>query len=153
MAEAVNHPAHYNGHPSGVECIEIVEHMGFNLGNAFKYGWRYTSKGDPTENLQKMVWYLDREIARQREHGYSDWLHSDPGARNSFEEVMSTRKAIFNRPSPWCESVRHALAAICEYHRTSSESERWRLLDKAKRCVAQAIDDEGCARWGSGLAI
>ena len=23
----VNHPAHYNQHPSGVECIEVVEHI------------------------------------------------------------------------------------------------------------------------------
>ena len=37
MSDPVNHPPHYNGHPSGVECITIVEHMGFNLGNAIKY--------------------------------------------------------------------------------------------------------------------
>jgi hypothetical protein len=34
--EAIN-PSHYKEHPSGVECIDIVEHMGFNLGNAIKY--------------------------------------------------------------------------------------------------------------------
>jgi len=38
--ELVNHPDHYNKHPSGVECIDIVEHMSFNLGNAVKYIWR-----------------------------------------------------------------------------------------------------------------
>lgn len=32
--EKVNHPKHYNAHPSGVECIDIVEHMNFNRGNA-----------------------------------------------------------------------------------------------------------------------
>ena len=32
--DSVNHPKHYTSHPSGVECIAIVEHMGFNLGNA-----------------------------------------------------------------------------------------------------------------------
>jgi len=31
--DSVNHPRHYTTHPSGVECIQITEHMGFNLGN------------------------------------------------------------------------------------------------------------------------
>jgi hypothetical protein len=36
-ADAVNHPPHYTSHPSGVECIQVTEHMGFCLGNAVKY--------------------------------------------------------------------------------------------------------------------
>ena len=36
----INHPQHYNQHPSGIECITIVEHMTFNIGNAVKYLWR-----------------------------------------------------------------------------------------------------------------
>ena len=32
--DPVNHPKHYTEHPSGIECIQITEHMGFNLGNA-----------------------------------------------------------------------------------------------------------------------
>jgi len=36
-SDPVNHPPHYNRHPSGVECIQITEHMNFNLGNAVKY--------------------------------------------------------------------------------------------------------------------
>jgi hypothetical protein len=27
MADMVNHPVHYTSHPSGVETIEITEHM------------------------------------------------------------------------------------------------------------------------------
>lgn len=27
--EAVNHPKHYNSSASGVECIDVVEHMSF----------------------------------------------------------------------------------------------------------------------------
>jgi hypothetical protein len=38
--DIVQRPRHYNNHPSGVECIEIMEHMTANLANAFKYGWR-----------------------------------------------------------------------------------------------------------------
>jgi hypothetical protein len=63
--EAVDHPAHYNAHPSGIECIDVVEHMTFNLGNAVKYVWRAGLKpGSYVEDLKKPRWYLDREIHR-----------------------------------------------------------------------------------------
>lgn len=63
--DPVNHPPHYGAHPSGVECIEITEHMGFCLGNAIKYIWRADLKTDAIEDLRKARWYLDREIARR----------------------------------------------------------------------------------------
>ncbi len=62
--DPVNHPAHYTGHPSGVECITVSEHMSFNVGNAMKYLWRAGSKGDAVEDLRKALWYVDREIKR-----------------------------------------------------------------------------------------
>lgn len=60
----VNHPQHYTSHPSGVECIEITEHMNFCLGNAVKYIWRASLKGKEVEDLKKARWYIDREISR-----------------------------------------------------------------------------------------
>ena len=63
--DPVNHPAHYTGHPSGIECIEITRHMGFNLGNALKYIWRADHKGNAIEDLKKARWYLDDEIKRR----------------------------------------------------------------------------------------
>lgn len=65
MTDAVNHPAHYNSHPSGVECITVTEHMNFNLGNAVKYIWRAGLKSEaPIIDLEKARWYIEREIAR-----------------------------------------------------------------------------------------
>ncbi len=64
MSDNVNHPRHYTKHPSGVECIQITEHMGFNLGNAVKYIWRADLKGKQVEDLKKAVWYINREIER-----------------------------------------------------------------------------------------
>jgi hypothetical protein len=63
---AIDHPSHYNSHPAGIECIDVVEHMTFNLGSAVKYIWRSGLKGSsPTvEDLKKARWYVDREIAR-----------------------------------------------------------------------------------------
>jgi len=60
----VNNPKHYTSHPSGVECIEITEHMNFCLGNAVKYIWRAALKGRKLEDLRKARWYIDREIER-----------------------------------------------------------------------------------------
>lgn len=61
--DPVNHPAHYTSHPSGVECIQVTEHMSFNLGNVVKYLWRADEKGAPLQDLEKARWYLDREIS------------------------------------------------------------------------------------------
>lgn len=66
--DKVNHPPHYNQHPSGVECLDIVEHMTFNAGNAVKYIWRADLKhgGDlAIEDFEKAVFYLKREIERR----------------------------------------------------------------------------------------
>lgn len=62
--DMVNHPPHYTSRPSGVECITITEHMGFNLGNALKYIWRADMKNG-VEDLQKAGWYIQREIAKR----------------------------------------------------------------------------------------
>ena len=65
MTDVINHPPHYTSHPTGIECIEITEHMGFNLGNAIKYIWRVDQKDAPIEDLRKARWYIDREITRR----------------------------------------------------------------------------------------
>lgn len=61
----MDHPDHYNAHPSGIECIEIVRHMGFNLGSALKYIWRADLKGDGNEDLKKAIWYIQDELKRR----------------------------------------------------------------------------------------
>ena len=65
MPGSVDHPAHYNQHPSGVECIDIIQHFPFCIGAAMKYLWRAGLKSpDPIEDLEKAVWYTQREIAK-----------------------------------------------------------------------------------------
>lgn len=64
--DAINHPAHYTSHPSGVECIQVTEHFGFNLGNAIKYIWRADLKGAALDDLKKARWYIEREIVRRQ---------------------------------------------------------------------------------------
>ncbi len=74
--DPVNHPTHYTQHPSGVECIQVTEHMNFNLGNVIKYVMRAGLK-DPKkyiEDLQKAEFYLNREIERyEKENTLFQW--------------------------------------------------------------------------------
>lgn len=74
VADAVNHPSHYNSDPSGVECIEITRHRNFNIGAAFKYLWRAGLKEDASldslekeiEDLEKAIFHIKDEIKRKR---------------------------------------------------------------------------------------
>lgn len=68
IVDIVNKPPHYTEHPSGIECIQVTEHMGFNLGNAIKYIWRCDLKKDAIEDLKKAKWYIDREIDKRVKH-------------------------------------------------------------------------------------
>lgn len=67
--EKINHPPHYTSHPSGIECIQVVEHMNFNIGNAIKYLWRSDHKGAQVDDLKKAAWYINREIERLGKQG------------------------------------------------------------------------------------
>jgi hypothetical protein len=54
--------SHYNQHPSGIECIDIIKYENFNIGNAIKYIWRRQHKGSEIEDLKKAIYYLECEI-------------------------------------------------------------------------------------------
>lgn len=63
--DSVDHPKYYTQHPTGIECIDIVEHFNFNLGNAIKYIWRSGIKSnDKKQDIEKAIWYLNRELSR-----------------------------------------------------------------------------------------
>jgi hypothetical protein len=71
----VDHPEHYNSHPSGVECIDLSEHMLFNLGNAFKYIFRCNHKGQTKHDWEKALWYILRE--QERSENMEDTMFED----------------------------------------------------------------------------
>lgn len=64
--DMVSNPPHYTAHPSGVECIEITRHMGFNVGNAVKYLWRADLKGAAIQDLEKAAFYIQDEITKRK---------------------------------------------------------------------------------------
>ena len=65
--EAINHPSHYAD--GKIEVIDFIEdkNLNFNLGNVIKYVARAgkKDKSKELEDLQKALWYLQREINRQ----------------------------------------------------------------------------------------
>jgi hypothetical protein len=64
--EHVNHPKHYNSHPNGIECIDIIRHYTCDIANAIKYLWRAGLKPEmgmedaekEMEDLEKALWYI-----------------------------------------------------------------------------------------------
>ena len=62
----VDHPKHYRD-DSGLEAIEVIEawDLNFNLGNVVKYVCRagLKDKADRDEDLEKAMWYLNRELS------------------------------------------------------------------------------------------
>jgi hypothetical protein len=68
IKDAVNSPEHYkNGE---IECIEAIKasltkeaFRGYLKGNIEKYIWRYESKGNPKQDLEKAQWYLNRLLS------------------------------------------------------------------------------------------
>ena len=66
MSDMVNHPSHYTD--GNIEVIDFIEdkRLNYHRGNALKYLCR-AGKKDPAnevEDLQKAVWYINREIQR-----------------------------------------------------------------------------------------
>jgi hypothetical protein len=63
-SDPVNHPAHYK--TGGIETIDFIEAKGFNynMGNAVKYISRAEHKGNKQQDLEKAIWYLNRELSR-----------------------------------------------------------------------------------------
>lgn len=83
--DPVNHPSHYQSE-SGVECIDVAEHLSFNLGNAFKYVFRREGKGALVQDLEKARWYIARERLRRRQ--WDDATPAPPaGGAAAFDDM------------------------------------------------------------------
>lgn len=89
MADNIN-PDHYKNGPvhsecgKTIECIDVREGFPTNLADAIKYIWRCGQKDEPQQELDKAIWYLQREkerLARQEES--PDW----PGIVSQYFKV------------------------------------------------------------------
>ena len=109
--DPVNHPRHYTSDASGVECIDVVEHRTFNIGNALKYLWRAGRKGDLIEDLQKAQWYVAREIQRLTKGSTAakaeptrEEDHSAP-PESALPDFLTTAKMIIDGERGFCNAA------------------------------------------------
>ena len=60
----VNNPSHYN--KNGIEVIDVIEayNLNYRLGNVIKYILRSDLKGNKKQDLEKALWYLEREVEK-----------------------------------------------------------------------------------------
>jgi hypothetical protein len=67
----VIHPTHYGGKDNPYEAIKVIEawDVGFNLGNTLKYISRAGKKDNIIQDLEKALFYLDREIQNRKKIG------------------------------------------------------------------------------------
>ena len=102
----VTNPKHYKEHPSGVECIQVTEHMNFCLGNAIKYIWRVGLKGDAVSDLEKAAWYINREIERIKDESVSS---NEPGDGEDRTQIMESDNSIGVWIADWANSCTEKL--------------------------------------------
>lgn len=122
MSDNVKNPAHYTTSKSGVECIQVAEHMNFCRGNALKYLWRAGLKGDELEDLKKCRWYIDREIARL-EHAANKEVDPPPtptaddewrqcGKHGSMRHAFNHTLYVTRSRNGWCGYARSPAGTI-----------------------------------------
>ena len=132
--ENVNHPQHYNSHPKGIECIDIIRHYTCDIANAIKYLWRAGLKPEmgkdnaekEIEDLHKALWYIEDYrknaaglLAHQAamkagvEHPATALLRKTSGTRVTKLTVRDvTGYTVSQIVSPYCEPIRKALGCL-----------------------------------------
>lgn len=65
------HGGHYGGADNPYEVIKVIEAwgLGFHLSTAVKYIARVDQKGTPIQDLEKALFYLNRELENRRKQG------------------------------------------------------------------------------------
>lgn len=76
LNDNVNHPSHYTD--GKIEVIDFIEDkkLNFHRGNAVKYIARAGEKNtaNEIEDLEKAVWYINREIERLKNEDCEEFL-------------------------------------------------------------------------------
>lgn len=119
----VNHAAHYNKHPSGIEAIVVMRHMSLNLGMAFKYVYRrgekpevgLTLKEAVLKDLDKAIWYLRDETKTLAARAPSHPVEAD--------ELWSALDLVIeHEPDPLVREIYEEFRRMFEYLGTSDHT-------------------------------
>lgn len=120
------HPAHYNNHPLGIECRDVIKCEPYYIASAIKYIIRRHDKGDYQLNIEKAIQCLRFQI----DDPFCDMIrypfdkHPSGIDIDRYLEPMNTKakatlKAIFRRhQSLYKEKLRYAVGMIEELAKT-----------------------------------
>lgn len=150
--EQVNHPKHYNRHPAGIECIDIIRHYTCDIANAIKYLWRAGLKPEmgkedaekEIEDLKKALWYIEDYRVK-----IPQLLLSHFKSRERMEQIIIEVTGHRKDEIAYCGYEDHVADAIghllCVGIIRSGEvrvSEYWEIdIREAKKAIQQRILD------------
>lgn len=115
--EHVNHPPHYNKHPNGIECIDVIRHYTCDIANAIKYLWRAGLKQDADktaidkelEDLSKALWYINDYIDMCDTKGCQ---HRQLGCAVCAVLLRLTGHSIFDVTRGYDDNISEAIAGL-----------------------------------------
>lgn len=167
--EHVNHPKHYNQHPAGIECIDIIRHYTCDIANAIKYLWRAGLKPEmgkedaekEIEDLKKALWYIEDYAEHYKPDAESIMApimsmtlkkEKVPGVPNSMSDYFikeQTGHDIIEIIEPYNKDISVALGCLLhvgliydQHVLTPDDYKNW--LDKATKAIQQRILDIEC---------
>ena len=114
--DLVNSPKHYKDMSATItiEPIEITSQLDFDLGNCFKYLFRYKHKGSPLLDLQKADYYLNHALNHKKlNKRYGKILNLDNLAFRAFYQAKNN----FLHEMKWdyTENVKSNLYKLSEW--------------------------------------
>ena len=152
--ENVNHPKHYNSHPAGIECIDIIRHYTCDIANAIKYLWRAGLKVElgkddaekEIEDLKKALWYIeDYKNVCKRGARMSVAIEQD-GENEDSIIIRLTGYSKEEITHGYCTLVATAMSSIMcvgiiSNYTVYGVNEEDSLLDRATECIQLRILD------------
>ena len=114
--DLVNSPKHYKDMSATItiEPIEITSQLDFDLGNCFKYLFRYKHKGSPLLDLQKAEYYLNHALTHHKiNKRYGKILHLDNLAFRAFYQAKNN--FLYEMKWDYTEKVKSNLYKLSEW--------------------------------------
>lgn len=152
--EHVNHPKHYNSHPNGIECIDIIRHYVCDIANAIKYLWRAGLKPEmgkedaekEIEDLKKALWYIEdyRKLCHNK-----GCQHRPLGCAASVVLLKLTGHNIDDAVKGYEKNVAAAIGSLLRVGIISEHTvyavEEWEYwLDETTKAIQRRILDIEC---------
>lgn len=141
MNDLVKSPSHYTTQVDGIECWDIAQHMPGNLAHAFTYMWRYKDKGNPIQDLQKAIAWVEHEQNR-----LDCWGIDNHGKSCFIDQYSIDADEFYTIVSHFCIScgpeIGRAFFNLLSYLSGHIWEDRGACLGLVVECLVGAIKEE-----------